>query len=286
MKLRQRLAIGYIRTKLKVTASVSVRQAAEMALTLFCTPQVKSKKEPPSIFKKAQKHQRLLGETSFTAYQWTSKPQAPKVLILHGFESAAKNFSAYVQPLLEKGMEVWAVDAPAHGASAGNTITMPEYAATIALMEQEFGPYQSYIAHSFGGLALMHFLESLSNLQNRRAVLIAPATETVTAIDMFFHFLQLNTKVRQAFDQLIFEKAGVWPSHYSIPRTLQRVQMPLLWIHDEQDDITPIRDIQSLIATPPPHLRFLITQGLGHRKIYRDPRVQGEVVDFLSQSSA
>jgi pimeloyl-ACP methyl ester carboxylesterase len=286
MKLRQKLAIGYIRTKLKVTASLSAKQAAEMALTLFCTPQTKSTKEPPPIFNSAIKHQRQLGETNFMAYQWKAAEHAPKVLILHGFESAAKNFAAYVQPLLEKGMEVWAVDAPAHGASAGNTITMPEYAATIALMEKEFGPFHRFMAHSFGGLALMHFLESVSDLQGRRAVLIAPATETVTAIDMFFHFLQLNAKVRQAFDQLIFEKAGVWPSHYSIPRTLQQVSIPLLWIHDEQDDITPIRDIQSLIEAPPPHLRFMITRGLGHRKIYRDPAVQRALVDFLSRPSA
>jgi fermentation-respiration switch protein FrsA (DUF1100 family) len=57
---------------------------------------------------------------------------------------------------------------------------------------------------------------------------------------------------------------------------------PVLWIHDKDDDITPLSDVSPLIDLAPDNIEFMITEGLGHRKIYKDNRVQKKVIDFLS----
>jgi len=57
-------------------------------------------------------------------WRW-NHPAERKVLILHGFESSAINFDRYVKPLIKKGYEVLAFDAPAHGRSGSKTITAP-----------------------------------------------------------------------------------------------------------------------------------------------------------------
>jgi predicted alpha/beta hydrolase family esterase len=55
----------------------------------------------------------------------------------------------------------------------------------------------SFICHSFGGIALSQYMETVGHNEKTKIVLIAPATETTSAIDGFFTFLQLNQKVRK-----------------------------------------------------------------------------------------
>lgn len=202
-------------------------------------------------------------------------------MIIHGFESSVKNFDRYIVPLMRKGYEVLAFDGPAHGRSSGKRVTMPAYKSMLEAVIRHFGPVNSFIAHSFGGLALAHLLEALPHDAGTKAVFIAPATETVTAIDSFFRFLDLNDEIRREFDQLIVEKSGVAPEHFSVRRALKQVKATLLWIHDDTDEITPLKDALAVKADGHPNIHFEITHGLGHRKIYRDNKVVKQIIDFL-----
>jgi hypothetical protein len=111
--------------------------------------------------------------------------------------------------------------------------------------------------------------------------LIAPATETITAIDTFFTFLQLDPALRPEFDKLIFKKGGVSPAWYSIKRAMKHIRARVLWLHDEDDDTTPLSDVLKVKAENYSNIEFVITKGLGHRRIYRDNRVASSIVEFL-----
>ena len=114
-------------------------------------------------------------------------------------------------------------------------------------------------------------------------ILIAPATETTTAIDTFFRFLQLGTDIRKAFDQYIRDLSGRDPEHFSLRRIIPgQNKHRFFWIHDQDDDLTPLSDVQPLMVQSPEHVRFMITEGLGHRKIYRDNKVRQEIIGFLN----
>jgi alpha-beta hydrolase superfamily lysophospholipase len=63
--------------------------------------------------------------------------------------------------LVKKGYEVIAFDAPAHGDSSGKTANAFQYRDAIKAVYEKFGPMHSFIAHSFGGLALSLFMEEL-----------------------------------------------------------------------------------------------------------------------------
>lgn len=77
----------------------------------------------------------------------------------------------------------------------------------ILEVNKQFGPVHSFMAHSFGGLGLSLAMEEISHTASHKLVLIAPATESKTAADTFFRFLQLNPSIRQEFDRLIIQKA-------------------------------------------------------------------------------
>jgi len=280
MKLTQRLALSYIRTKFRVLSSVSTKKAAAKALDFFLTPQQRVKKRSPKIFGQAEKLQFDLENISIRGYRWNHHA-GKKVLIIHGFESSILNFDHYVHPLINKGYEVLAFDAPGHGISGGKTITAPLFAEMITAIHENYGPVHSFIAHSFGGLALSLALENIKHDETWKVVLIAPATETKTAIDQFFHLVQLNGKVRKEFDKLITELGGHSAEWYSIHRAIKNTRARVLWLHDEDDEQTLLSDALKVKEENLPNVKFIITKGLGHRRIYRDHTIIEEILKFL-----
>jgi pimeloyl-ACP methyl ester carboxylesterase len=280
MKLGQKIAINYIRAKLNLLAVLSKKRAAKKAFDLFCTPLKKSQKQLPAIFNEAEQLLVTVKGVAVRGFRW-NKGGTKRVLILHGFESSSRNFEAYISPLIDKNYEVIAFDAPAHGVSGGRQITLPIYVETIRTIYFELGTIQGFISHSFGGLALTHFIEKIPHNSDTKLVLIAPATETKTAIDTFFRFLQLGSEVRKEFEKLIVQKSGMQPGFFSIPRALEHIKASILWVHDRNDDVTPLKDVEPVMEKHYPNLQFLITSGLGHRKIYRDSQVIQAVVEFM-----
>ncbi|WP_276502157.1 alpha/beta hydrolase [Terrimonas pollutisoli] len=281
MKFTQRVALRYIRTKFKLLSSISKKKAAENAFELFCTPQSRHVKELPAVFKEGEKLQFKFQQFSIVGYRW-NKGASRTALIAHGFESSAVNFDRYVNALVKKGYEVLAFDAPAHGKSTGKQINAIIYRDFIKYIHQKYGPIQTFIAHSFGGLAVMMALAEIKHDANYRVILIAPASETSTALDHFFKFIHINDgAVRDEFEKIIVKMSGQQVSWFSIRRTLQKIKAKILWLHDEDDKITPLKDVYPIKKESHPNIRFVITKGLGHRRIYRDSQVTKTITDFV-----
>ncbi len=286
MKLSQRLALSYIRTKFTLLSAISKKKAAAKAFELFCTPQRRNKKALPKIFREAESLHFKIDGIIVNGWRWSQQAkdgdQPPaKALILHGFESSVTNFDRYIRPLIKKGYEVLAFDAPAHGRSGGKKITAPLYKRTIQEICKRYGPVHSFMAHSFGGLAVSLALEEISHTKDERLVLIAPATETVSAINSFFSFLKLDPSIRPEFDKIIIKTGGVSPEYYSIRRAMKHIRAKVLWVHDEDDDTTPVGDVFNVQKENHSNIEFVITKGLGHRRIYRDNKVTKAILDFL-----
>ena len=281
MKLKQKIAISYIRAKFKMLTMFSKRRAAEKAFDLFCTPFMKAQVRVPTVFAQAEPLHLKINGLKIKGFRWNhNKPH--KVLILHGFGSAAHKFHQYIGPLIEKGYEVLAFDAQAHGISEGARINAVDYSQMIEEVIKLYGPVNSFLAHSFGGIALSLALEKISHTADTRIVLIAPATETYSAVDEAFKMLRIkDDEVRQEFDKIIFEISGQKTEWFSIKRALQNIKAKILWIHDEDDDITPWKDALKVKEQNLPNIEFIITKGLGHKKIYGDLLIKNKVLEFL-----
>lgn len=281
MTFKQKVAIRYLRTKFKLLSSISKKKAAEKAFELFCTPQFRNVKDLPPVFEQAEKLNFKFQQFNIAGYRW-NKGGSHKALIIHGFESSVINFDRYVNPLIKKGYEVLAFDAPAHGRSSGKQINAIIYRDFIKHIYSVYGPVQTFIAHSFGGLAVSMALAEIRHDENCRVVLIAPATETKTALDLFFQFLKLDdADVRKEFEEIITRISGHPVSWFSIPRALKKIKAKILWLHDEDDKTTPLKDVYSVKKQNHANIRYIITKGLGHRRIYRDAEVGKRIVEFI-----
>jgi pimeloyl-ACP methyl ester carboxylesterase len=286
MTLFQKLALRYVRAKLHILTLVSPERAAIKAFQLFCTPRRRSLKQLPPLFEKGETLSFRLDDHVVRGHRWlphqASSATLKKALIVHGFESSSRNFEQYAGALLKKGYEVLAFDAPAHGQSGGKRITLPLYTDMIRAIYDQYGPIRAFMGHSLGALALALFLESIPHDSSTRMALIAPAVEATSAVDMFFQLLELSDEVRTAFEAYEYNLYGLPFSWFSLRRALDKIKAGVLWVQDEDDTITPLKDALPVKEEGRPNIRFVITRGLGHRKIYRDAKVIRQVVAFLS----
>ena len=280
MNVQKKLAFGFIRAKLNTLSIINKKKAGEEAFKLFSTPLLKSAKQS-DVFSQAEPLQFLLNGKSVKGYRF-NHPCDQKILILHGFSSSCHNFDKYVTPLINKNYEVLAFDAPAHGASEGTTVNAVEYADMIKRIMDLYGPITGFIAHSFGGLAACLALENITHDARKKLVLIAPATETTTAIDSAFKIIGLkNPTLRKSLEDLILSSSGKPAEWYSIRRAINNIKATVLWFHDEDDDVTPLRDAIKVKEDGHYNVQFRISKGLGHRKIYKDPAIRNEIIAFL-----
>ena len=286
MKLAQTVLLSYYRAKLRSLGWVSHEKAAEQTFRLFCTPFSNSKKlKPPAIFNKSTSLQLSVGGNTLQGYVWKSSIHGgKKILIVHGFGSRAYKFHQYISPLLAKGFEVIVFDAPAHGSSGGNQINVLIYQEALLQIEQCAGPFEGIVTHSLGGLAASLFAETSS--ATKKLILIAPVTETATSLAHYYKMLRLHPSTRSALERLIQQKAQQPISYFSTARAVAQLQIPVLWIHDREDTICPFADTLPLQQKQPGHVKFFVTTGLGHNKIYHDSHVIQASIDFLAGTAS
>lgn len=287
LKFKQRVILGYYKARIKTIGMVSPKKAASIAFDLFSTPfKSKVKRNIPPIFLKAIPVNIQLKKLIIRGFKWEStQANAKKILIAHGFSSNSYKFDKYVTALRKEGFEVLAFDAPAHGNSDGKKINALIYRDTILAIEEKFGPLYGIIAHSLGGLAASLAVELLSNQEKRKLVLIAPATETKTAVDNFFKLIPSDPTIVKAFNKHI-EKIAKQPiSYFSVARVARTATAKILWIHDQEDNICTFNDVRPLLSEQIERLELFVTKGLGHNKIYRDHHTKDKIIHFLTTPS-
>ena len=283
----ERIYLQYLRTKFKTISKLAPAIAGRMAFELFCTPYPKYKKrKAPAIFHHATKRTVVLtDQTKIHGFEWLpSKPNDQTVLIAHGYASYAYKFEHYIAPLLKMGYRVLAFDAPAHGQSEGKHIHVVVYQEAIQKIMEQAGPIHHFIGHSLGALTLSMIAEKIDQAEARKFVLIAPATKTTTTFANFFKMMHLNEVTKAAFLQDVSNRTSHTVDHFAADRALTNYKGPILWVHDKKDMVCPYEDIINFKENAPSNIKFLITNGLGHNKVYKTAEIMDQIMTFLTPS--
>lgn len=198
------------------------------------------------------------------------------VLLVHGWSSHAGQMTAFVPPLLERGFRVVAFDAPAHGRAPGRRTDIFEIRDALLEVARRFGPPRAVLTHSLGGLAFVSVAGRGPLARTRAAVLVSPGLRLGALVGAFSGRLGLSHRSALALEDRIEALAG---------RALEEarpeaVNVPALVVHDRDDRDIPLEEGRR-VARALPRGRILATEGLGHRRIIRDPGVASRAADFL-----
>ena len=78
------------------------------------------------------------------------------LLFLHGWQSNAKQWQAYVEQLDLNKYTIYALDAPGHGSSLGSHLNLELYRYAIEQAINHIGEVHCVICHSLGSLAMSY----------------------------------------------------------------------------------------------------------------------------------
>jgi pimeloyl-ACP methyl ester carboxylesterase len=207
------------------------------------------------------------------------------VYLMHGWGGRGSQFGAMVEPLLESGHRVVMLDAPAHGESdhgpAGPRRTNGlEFAKALDAVFLRFGPADAVVAHSLGTISTYLALR-FGWLGTERLVFVAPMVESQSLFDMFQGAMGFGTRTRRALDRTVYDWVGIPVAEFDARVQAAHVEpLPTLVITDRGDRQTPYDDVVDFAESIDAPL--ITTEGLGHRKILRDPDVIANVVEFVS----
>lgn len=287
----------WLRRVFALLQALSPALAARLAFRLFLrTFRHPLGAEDRAALGRARRHRLMAGAQPFEVHEWGSGDRL--AIILHGWGSSAARFTLMAETLQGRGWRVLVPDAPGHGASPGNSSSLPQFIAALDAIAVRFGPPQALIGHSLGalGIARRH-AEGPPDWasQLRAVVLISMPSGAPFLVEVFLNALGIRAATRACLVEL-FEarfRAGV-ESFASLPGAA-RIAAPLLLVHDAGDDIVPWGHSEELLREAGARLaiggegarsvRLLNTAGLGHSALTRDAATIAQIADFLDEAS-
>lgn len=239
----------------------------------FLTP---TRHQRPDWEKKVIEHseERIL-KAQIKSWHWGSGPQ---ILLVHGWDGRGSQLGFFVDPLVNAGFHVIAIDGPAHGDSPGDRTNLREFAQKMLAIQQELGEFHGVIAHSFG-CAVTAFA-AVNGFSAKKFVFIASPCDLQDAFDRFTNFMKLSPKAKKHFQSFVEHEAQLKIEEAQMNRIVSRIQHPVLVIHDKEDQEIPYSDALKL-TNDLSHVSLLSTEGLGHRRILKSEQVVTKIIDFV-----
>lgn len=242
---------------------------------LFLTPPRVPRPESERAWNESARKSIMRG--GIAAFEW-GPASGPIVALVHGWSGRGTQMGAFVAPLVEKGYRVIAFDGPAHGDSVGEQTNVGEYANFLIRMQQELGVFKAVIAHSFG--AGCSVFAAARGMKVEKLVLVAGPSRYEVVVGDFLRFMGLSPKSQAYFLSSLAKRVGMTAKDLNVGLIGDKLHIPAMVIHDREDKEVSFVAAKE-IKEAWPHVVLVETQGLGHRRILKDPAVIQAAAEFI-----
>lgn len=202
-----------------------------------------------------------------------------KVLLVHGWSGRGTQLFKIADEMIAKGFSTISFDAPAHGKSGSKTTLMPEFIASILEIEKQFGPFEFAVGHSLGGMSIVNAIKQ--GLLIKKAVIIGSGDLIQDILDDFVLKMELKPGVASMMKTHFEKKHKIEMESYSASLSAQSVEIPILVIHDKNDDEIAVKAAHNIHRNLK-NGEIFITEKLGHRKILGDKNVIEKILYFIN----
>lgn len=268
-----------LRRFFSIAQAVSPKLAGWLAFLMFLKPP-RRRLEPADapILAQARRATMRCGGDRFTVWHWGDS--GPAVVLLHGWGSHAARFANFVAPLRAAGFSVLGIDAPAHGTSPGQFSDLPRFRDSLAEVLRAHEPIHAVIGHSLGGGAVLTVLAETADHHPKKICLFGVPSNMDYILESFAMMLGLQPPALENLRTRFERKFGRPASAVSVAAAAPSVRIPVLVVHDEEDNVAPIAQGAAL-AEAIPGAELWRTRGLGHSGALRDAGTIERVVRFL-----
>ena len=223
----------------------------------------------------------LFEDANLTVYSPRVAPHAPIALLVHGWGGHARQMLPLAESLAQQGLKPVLLEMPAHGASDGTVSNLPQFARAIEYvvgrLMQEGHTVRLLAAHSLGANAAA--FATSRGLPVQRLVLLAPPASPRDYTRYFASVFGLSEATRAAMQKRIEVREAILMQQLEPEFVGPRIRVPTLVVHDREDPINGFADGQAF-AHAIRGSELVATQGLGHRKLLKDPGVLARVAVF------
>ncbi len=259
-----------IQRAVRVLDAVAPEAAQRLAFDWFGKPQRRVEKP----FIAGHRFSLREGGSDLAVWDWGD---GRTVLLVHGWNGNAAQFSGFVPPLVRAGYYVAAPDLPAHGSSSGARTNVRAMADALLRLGRRVGPVHAVIAHSLGAAASV--IAKAEGLGAERVVLIAPPADLPRYAGLFGYTLGLSRRSTEYFLARMDHALG-GRAAFDLISLARRQTAPMLLLHDPDDREVPFADGLAL-ADAWPGAKLDPLAGAGHTRALRDPEAISRAVGFV-----
>lgn len=261
-----------------ILSKISSRLTTFLAVRVFSTPiKYKTPKRELEYYKNSKKYFLDIPALNkkIRIYEYGNFDK--KVLLVHGWSGRGTQLITIAEKFNSLGYTCISFDAPAHGKSEGKTTLMIEFVACIMEIEKHH-QFEYAIGHSLGGMSVLRAMAQ--GLKVKKAIVLGIGDLIEDIIIDFVTKLKLDLKYVSLINQSFERKFGLKMKDFASSVSVQKIEQPIMIIHDENDLDVPVSCAYS-IEKNSKNVKLLITKKLGHRKILSDEKVIKEMIDFL-----
>lgn len=267
----------------KVLSLVSDKALTLFAARLFTTPiRHKIPKREIEMERHTVQEQLYIPSIDKSIVVYLFGESTRKVLLVHGWSGRGTQLVKIADTLIQNGYSTVSFDAPAHGKSKGKTTLMPEFIFCINEIAKKYGPFESAVGHSLGGMSILNAAKR--GFKTNSMVVIGSGDIVDDIMSDFIRKLKLDKKYTQLLRHHFEKKSDETMDSYSAYHAAAQIDTPVLVIHDINDNEVPVKCGKHIHD----HLKngqLILTEGLGHRKILGNDSVIANIVKFINDEN-
>lgn len=267
---------------IKILSIISPKMMADLAYKTLTNPQTKKLRDYELEFlDKAEKSKIDFRGFDIQTYKW-GKVTDEKILLIHGWEGQAGNFTDLIKNLLEENYYVISFDGPSHGFSSKGPTSLFEFSDLVGKMIGDFD-CKKLVSHSFGGVATTFALFNNLNLEIDKYALLTTPDKFAQRIDDIAEYVGVTETVKRRLINRLEEEMKVDVQQLNVSNFVSKIKVrDSLIIHDKNDRVIPISQSRNVYQNWE-NCRFKEIEGTGHFRILRTEKVLNTVVDFMNE---
>jgi hypothetical protein len=218
-----------------------------------------------------------VGGDRLPAWSWGA---GPAVVLVHGWEGRGSQMGALAVGLAAGGLRAVTFDGPGHGGARSRLSSLPQLAGGVAGVAAAVGPVRAVVGHSFGAAAACWAVAQ--GLDVERLALIAPPFDLEMYIQQFGALLGASPRTVDGLVARIERRFAIdWQvaRRPAVAGAARAPQTRVLVLHDRDDEETPWEGGAG-VARAWPRGELVTSNGLGHRRVLRDPGVVARLAAF------